>query len=286
MDSTPDRIRIHYRRLPDREEIFDQRLLERRPDCVVTFLESTAAREPLVIGGRTTLETGSPIIWFTFPGAWHDIGRVAFLLLWLAIAAIVLAEVIVMFRLGQNRTRAVLWLALVALASPAADPIVQALLTARVVRAVRLRKEFTEEVGRQVFSGRGIRFVVAVSVLGMFGLGWLFSAVETTQLTRSEQPHSFESATRAATELITHQLPDVQALIDVAAARAAGVAPVPTRRTVNGVVEIDAGPALLPPTQQAQPAPPSATEPGAADSPASAAPTASTAANQDGDDAG
>jgi predicted RNA-binding protein associated with RNAse of E/G family len=73
--STPDRVRIHYRRLPDREEIFDQRLLERRPDCVVTFLERTAAREPLVIGGRTALETGSPIIWFTFPGAWHDVGR-------------------------------------------------------------------------------------------------------------------------------------------------------------------------------------------------------------------
>ena len=114
-------------------------------------------------------------------GVWHDIGRVAFLVLWLAIAAIVVAEVIVMLRLRQNRTRAILWLALVALASPAADPIVQALLTSRVVRAVRLRKEFTEEVGRQVFSGRGIRFVVAVSILGMFGLGWLFSAVETTQ---------------------------------------------------------------------------------------------------------
>jgi len=103
-------------------------------------------------------------------GVWHDIGRVAFLVLWLAIAAIVVAEVTVMLRLRQNRTRAILWLALVALASPAADPIVQALLTSRVVRAVRLRKEFTEEVGRQVFSGRG-----------MFGLGWLFSAVETTQ---------------------------------------------------------------------------------------------------------
>ena len=114
-------------------------------------------------------------------GAWHDIGKVAFLVLWLAIAVIVVAEVVVMFRLGENRTRAVLWLGAVALANPAADPIVQALLTARVARAVRLRKEFTEEVGRQVFSGRGIRFVVAISILGMFGLGWLFSAVETSQ---------------------------------------------------------------------------------------------------------
>jgi len=114
-------------------------------------------------------------------GVWHDVGRIGFVVLWLALAAIVVAEVIVMFRLGHNRMRAVLWLLAVALANPAADPIVQVVLTGRVVRAVRLRKEFTEEVGRQVFSGRGIRFVVAVSVLGMFGLGWLFSAVETTQ---------------------------------------------------------------------------------------------------------
>jgi voltage-gated potassium channel len=114
-------------------------------------------------------------------GAWHDVGRIGFVVLWLAIAAIVVAEVVVTLRLRENRMRAVLWLVAVALANPAADPLVQVVLTARVFRAVRLRKEFTEEVGRQVFSGRGIRFVVAVSVLGMFGLGWLFSAVETTQ---------------------------------------------------------------------------------------------------------
>jgi voltage-gated potassium channel Kch len=114
-------------------------------------------------------------------GIWHDVGRIGFLVLWVGLTAIILAEVVVSFRLGENRTRAILWLLLVALANPAADPLVQVLLSARVVRAVRLRKEFTEEVGRQVFSGRGIRFVVAVSVLGMFALGWLFSAVETTQ---------------------------------------------------------------------------------------------------------
>jgi voltage-gated potassium channel len=114
-------------------------------------------------------------------GAWEDIGRICFLVLWLGVAAVVLAEVVVTFRLRENRTTALVWLAAVALASPAADPAVQVLLTARVARAVRLRKEFAEEVGRQVFSGRGIRFVVAVSALGLFGLGWLFSAVETTQ---------------------------------------------------------------------------------------------------------
>lgn len=28
-----------------------------------------------MIAGRTVLEPGAPIVWFTFPGAWHDIGR-------------------------------------------------------------------------------------------------------------------------------------------------------------------------------------------------------------------
>ena len=114
-------------------------------------------------------------------GVWHDIGRIGFLVLWLGIVAIVVAEVVVTLRLGENRVRALVWLLVVALANPAADPIVQLLLTGRVIRAVRLRKEFTQEVGRQMFSGRGIRFTIAISVLGMFGLGWLFSAVETTQ---------------------------------------------------------------------------------------------------------
>jgi predicted RNA-binding protein associated with RNAse of E/G family len=27
------------------------------------------------VAGRTILEPGAPVIWFTFPGAWHDIGR-------------------------------------------------------------------------------------------------------------------------------------------------------------------------------------------------------------------
>ena len=114
-------------------------------------------------------------------GVWHDIGRIGFLVLWLGIVAIVVAEVVLTLRLGENRIRAIIWLLVVALANPAADPIVQLLLTGRVIRAVRLREEFTQEVGRQMFSGRGIRFTIGVSVLGMFGLGWLFSAVETTQ---------------------------------------------------------------------------------------------------------
>ncbi|HEX6940386.1 MAG TPA: DUF402 domain-containing protein [Longimicrobiales bacterium] len=70
----PD-VRIRYHRPPDRTETFVQRLVLRAPDVVVTFLDRTPRRPPVVVDGRIVLETGSPIVWFTFPGAWHDIGR-------------------------------------------------------------------------------------------------------------------------------------------------------------------------------------------------------------------
>lgn len=68
-------IRIHYHRPPDREEVFVQRLVHRAPEVVVTYLDRTPLRRPVEVGGRTVLEDGSPVVWFTFPGAWHDIGR-------------------------------------------------------------------------------------------------------------------------------------------------------------------------------------------------------------------
>lgn len=114
-------------------------------------------------------------------GVWQDIGEIGFAAIWVALMAIVLVEVAVTFRRREYRIRALLWLAVVSLANPWADPLIQALLGARVVRAIRLRREFAEAVGREVFSGRGLRFVAAVSAIGLFGLGWLFSAVETTQ---------------------------------------------------------------------------------------------------------
>jgi voltage-gated potassium channel len=114
-------------------------------------------------------------------GVWQDIGEIGFAAIWVALMAIVLVEVAVTVRRREYRIRALLWLAVVSLANPWADPLLQALLGARVVRAIRLRREFAEAVGREVFSGRGLRFVAAVSAIGLFGLGWLFSAVETTQ---------------------------------------------------------------------------------------------------------
>lgn len=66
---------IHYRRLPDRVTLFRQRLVHRDPAFIVTHMERTALPAPLVVAGRVILEPDAPATWFTFPGAWHDIGR-------------------------------------------------------------------------------------------------------------------------------------------------------------------------------------------------------------------
>lgn len=42
---------------------------------MVTFLEHTPLRRPVEVGGRVVLEDGAPVVWFTFPGRRHDIGR-------------------------------------------------------------------------------------------------------------------------------------------------------------------------------------------------------------------
>ena len=68
-------VRIHYLRPPDREQIFEQRIVHERADVIVTLAESIELGDPLRVGGRAVLEDGSHVVWFTFPGAWHDIGR-------------------------------------------------------------------------------------------------------------------------------------------------------------------------------------------------------------------
>jgi len=69
------RITIDYRRPPDRHERFEQRLVAREEGCVVTLLEATPIERPMEVAGQTVLEPGAPVVWFTFPGAWHDVGR-------------------------------------------------------------------------------------------------------------------------------------------------------------------------------------------------------------------
>jgi predicted RNA-binding protein associated with RNAse of E/G family len=69
------RVRIHYRRLPNREQIFDQRVVLERPDVIVTVTDPMQLDSPMLIGGQPALESGSRAVWFTFPGCWYDVGR-------------------------------------------------------------------------------------------------------------------------------------------------------------------------------------------------------------------
>ncbi len=71
----PQWVEIHYRRLPDREQVFRQRVLDDDGSCVVTFLEAAELPRPVQAGERVILEPGAPVVWFTFRGLWHDIGR-------------------------------------------------------------------------------------------------------------------------------------------------------------------------------------------------------------------
>jgi len=73
--SSPPLVRIRYHRPPDRLELHEQFLVHDTSDVKVTFAPSVVRPDPLRIEGRTVLENGSPVVWFTFPGAWHDIGR-------------------------------------------------------------------------------------------------------------------------------------------------------------------------------------------------------------------
>lgn len=66
---------IHYRRLPDRVQRYDQWLVVDDPEVKVSIQTSTPLGQPLRVGSRTILEPGSAVVWFTFPGRWHDIGR-------------------------------------------------------------------------------------------------------------------------------------------------------------------------------------------------------------------
>ncbi|GMV05591.1 MAG: hypothetical protein AMXMBFR53_18680 [Gemmatimonadota bacterium] len=68
-------VRINYRRPPNRLQVFEQRLVHDGADVKVTLAEDMPYEPPMRIEGAVVLELGSDVVWFTFPGIWHDIGR-------------------------------------------------------------------------------------------------------------------------------------------------------------------------------------------------------------------
>lgn len=67
-------VEIRYRRLGRLTRTYRQQVLESGPRGIVTFQPNTPVDAPLVVAGTPILEPGSPVIWLTFPRAWHDIG--------------------------------------------------------------------------------------------------------------------------------------------------------------------------------------------------------------------
>ena len=71
----PDTVEIHYRRLDGTVQLFRQIVVAETADYVVTFLSAAALKRPVRAGGRVVLEPGAPVVWVTYPGRWHDVGR-------------------------------------------------------------------------------------------------------------------------------------------------------------------------------------------------------------------
>lgn len=67
-------VHIDYHRAAAPTVVYRQLLVHAAPEGVVTLMEHTPLPDPKEIAGRTVLEPGSPVVWFTFEGAWHDIG--------------------------------------------------------------------------------------------------------------------------------------------------------------------------------------------------------------------
>lgn len=70
-----DLVEIHYRRPPGRLQVFRQHLVWDAEDVKVTLARGLAFQQTMRIDGEVVLEDGSDVVWFTFPGVWHDIGR-------------------------------------------------------------------------------------------------------------------------------------------------------------------------------------------------------------------
>ena len=69
------RVTIHYLRPPDRLQTFRQPIIHQSAEVIVTFSRGIRVPSPMELDGEVVLETGSDVVWFTFPGRWHDIGR-------------------------------------------------------------------------------------------------------------------------------------------------------------------------------------------------------------------
>src|SRR3954471_9296165 len=67
-------VTLEYLRSGNANVLYRERLLTDRPDMKILLAEPDASRD-IRVDGSLILQAGAPILWFVFPGAWHDIGR-------------------------------------------------------------------------------------------------------------------------------------------------------------------------------------------------------------------
>ncbi|MFQ5704877.1 MAG: DUF402 domain-containing protein [Gemmatimonadales bacterium] len=67
-------IHFEYRRPGKCTTIYDELLVLDRPDIKV-MLQEHYGGDDVNIDGERVLNSGAPIIWYVFPGSWHDVGR-------------------------------------------------------------------------------------------------------------------------------------------------------------------------------------------------------------------
>ena len=70
----PRLIHYSYTRPGKDTAIYDHRLVVDEPELKVLLMEEYRGH-PLVIDGGVVVEPGAALLWFVFPGVWHDIGR-------------------------------------------------------------------------------------------------------------------------------------------------------------------------------------------------------------------
>lgn len=68
-------ITLTYRRLPDRVNYFEQQLLYKDKEVIVTT-QTVTPSDPIIINGETVLDDNFNVIWFVFSGLWYDIGKI------------------------------------------------------------------------------------------------------------------------------------------------------------------------------------------------------------------
>ena len=71
---SPTMVDIHYARLGKQTVVYRQHIVHHDRTVVVSYQPETRLTRPLMVEGEVILTNGSPVVWFTFPDTWHDIG--------------------------------------------------------------------------------------------------------------------------------------------------------------------------------------------------------------------